>query len=239
MTHQICTVLCGGAGPILPEGPLAPVSVVRNSNNSVSPCEAYQLLLNWHKSDIIVYLHDDLTIHDPDWLPRLLEPFSRPDVVAVGFGGATALGNWDLLRKPYRLQNMARGGYISNQTDAEVHGERVTGVHRVAVLDAFCIAVRSKWLRSVGGWPVNHLTFHCLDLWLGCQAARWNKETFMVGISVTHHGGGSSTKSVYQSAKWLIGGSQASDHSEPHKWLLDQFRDVLPLQVQMLGHSRW
>jgi hypothetical protein len=231
VTHQICTVLCGGAGPILPEGPLAPVSVIRNSNNSVSPCEAYQLLLNWHKSDIIVYLHDDLTIHDPGWLPNLLTPFVEPNVVAVGFGGATALGNWDLHRKPWKLQNMARRGYRSNQMDAETHGERFTGFCRVAVLDAFCMAVRRDWLLSQGGWPVEHLTHHCLDLWLACEAALDDKEIWMTGVSCSHSGGGSSTKPAYREAKWLQGGTLESDHILPHKWLWSQYQSILPIEV--------
>jgi GT2 family glycosyltransferase len=229
VTHQIYTIRCGESGPNIPEGI---VCVVNNRHNHFSPCRLYQKFLEHPaKPDICIHLHDDLTIHDPDWLPRLLEPFSRPDVVAVGFGGAAALGNWDLHRKPWQLQNMARRGYCSNQTDAETHGERFTGTCRVAVLDAFCMAVRRDWLLSRGGWPVEHLTHHCLDLWLSCEAALDDREIWVTGVSCTHSGGGSSTKPAYREAKWLQGGTLESDHILPHKWLWSQYQSILPIEV--------
>ena len=51
----------------------------------------------------------------------------------------------------------------------------------------------------------------------------------MVGVDCTHHGGGSSTKPLYRDAKWLQGGSMETDHQLPHKWLYDNYRDVLPI----------
>jgi len=120
---------------------------------------------------------------------------------------------------------------MSNQTDAQVHGERFTGCRRVAVLDAFLMAIRTDWLRSIGGWPTQHLTHHCLDLWLACEAARHNKEIWMTGVSCTHHGGGSSTKPIYKDAKWLQAGSMESDHILPHLWLYNEYRDVLPIII--------
>ena len=231
MTHIVATVMCGGCGPKWPNisGPLA---CILNHDNAVTPCGAYQQLLSDSFHDIIIYLHDDVTIHGTDWETRLLAPFTdHPDCVAVGFGGATGLGNWNLHRQPYALHNMARSGYASNQTDAEVHGERFTGERQVAVLDAFCMAIRRDYLLSVGGWPTDHITHHCLDLWLACQAARDGKEIWMTGVSCYHQGGASSTKGVYQDAKWLQGGTPAADHELPHIWLFNTYRDVLPIQV--------
>lgn len=230
MTHEISSVLCGGPGLELPTAEYP--RYFDNRDNHVTPCEAYQDLLKFATSDVIIYIHDDVTIHDPDWISRVLAPFERDEVVAVGLGGATGLGNADLYRKPYNIWNLARRGYASNQTDAEVHGERFESVRRVAVLDAFFMAVRTAWLRSIGGWPVGSLTHHGLDLWLACEAARAGKETFMVGASVTHHGGGSSTKPTYAKAAWLKGGSMEQDHIQPHRFIWDEYRDVLPLEVQ-------
>jgi len=228
MTYEIVSVACGGRGLDIPFGPYRTFD---NTGNRFTPCEAYQELLSSCESDLIFYGHDDVIIHDPDWINRVLSPFENPACVAVGLGGATGLGNKDLYRKPYNIWNMARVGYASNQTDAEVHGERFTGARRVAVPEAFFMAVRADWLRSIGGWPVDHLSHHGLDLWLACMAARHKKETWMVGISCTHHGGGTSTKDVYREAKWLKGGSLETDHQEPHKWLYNEFRDVLPIRL--------
>lgn len=229
MTYEIATVLCGGPGAQLPLSPGDQVRVADNRANEFSPCEAYQKLLLDSPADVILYSHDDVTIHDPDWLTRVMELFDNPQCVAVGLGGATGLGNRDLYRKPFNIWNMARSGYASNQTDAEVHGRRLDGVRQVAVLDAFFMAVRTSWLRSRGGWPVGRITHHCLDLWLACEAARDGKEIWITGASVTHHGGGSSVSKKYTNAPWLQGGSREQDHILPHKWLFDEYRNVLPL----------
>ena len=126
---------------------------------------------------------------------------------------------------------MARSGYMSNQDDWEIHGKRETGTKRVAVLDAFLMAVRRDFLLSVGGWPVKHLTHHCLDLWLACEAARAGKEIYMVGISALHSGGGTSTNAIYATAEWKQGGSLETDHQLPHRWLAETYRDVLPITL--------
>jgi len=185
-----------------------------------------------NRPDVLIYTHDDVTVHDADGLDRIRNRFSKSEnCVAVGLGGATHLGRPDLYRKPYNVWNMARGGYGSNQTDWQTHGSHVTEDRQVVVLDAFVMAVRVDWLLKIGGWPVEHLSHHGLDLWLGCMAARDGKEVWTVGSSVTHHGGGSSTKPEYAKAKWLKGGSLESDHLEPHLWLTREFQDVLPIEV--------
>jgi hypothetical protein len=228
-------VVC--VAPNLRSGPHLPSKVspntLLNSHNELSPCQAYQRLLGGisKHTEGIVYTHNDVTVHDADWLKRIERVFDRPEVTVVGLGGATSLGSPDLYRKPYNIWQMARFGYASNQTDAEVHGVRYTGTRRVAVLDAFCMAVRVDWLHSIGGWPVEQLTHHCLDLWLACEAARHNKEVWVVGASVTHHGGGVSVSPDYARAKWLQGGSRESDHQIPHLWLHNEYRDVLPIVV--------
>lgn len=227
MTYDICTVLCGGDGPQLGQD----FRYVDNRDNKLSPCEAYQNLLEHTTADVLMYSHDDVIVNDLDWVGRVMEVFDKPNVVAVGFGGATALGHPNLYKKPYNIWNMAREGYVSNQTDAEVHGERFSGVLRVATLDAFFMAVGVSWLRSLGGWPIGRLTHHCLDLWLACEVARANKEIWMVGVDCTHLGGRSSTKGSYSDAKWLQGGTVESDHAIPHRWLHENYRDVLPIRV--------
>jgi hypothetical protein len=234
VTYDILSVRCGGQGFERPLVPLEAHGIVEldNTDNALTPCQAYQRLLEGSEVEICIWAHDDVTIHDPDWLDRVLEPFARPDCVTVGLGGALSLGHPDLYKRPYRLQDMARGGYRSNQTDWQTHGEQETGSCRVAVCDAFFLAVRRDWLLKIGGWPVKHLSHHGLDLFLGCEAARHRKETWMVGVSCTHHGGGTSTKPIYRDAKWLQGGSLERDHQAPHEFLYSAYRDVLPFQVK-------
>ncbi len=229
MTHEIVGVGCGGQGISLPNA--CSIRYIDNSANEHSPCECYQVLLEGCAADVIIYIHDDVSIYECNWTASVMTLFDNPQCVAVGLGGATGLGNPDLYKRPYNIWDLARRGYASNQTDAEVHGARFTGSRRVAVLDAFFMAVRRDFMARCGGWPVGRLTHHCLDLWLACEAARAGKEAYMVGVSCTHHGGGTSTKPAYAEAKWLKGGSMQTDHTEPHRWLYDNYRDVLPIRV--------
>jgi hypothetical protein len=240
MTYEICSVLCGGDGPKLAGNPS--VRIFDNRENLYSPCKIYQTMLNRCQEEIIMYVHDDVELLDecqPEgWAKHLSDCFKDlihkgdSNVVAVGLGGATGLGNRDLYRKPYNIWNMARSGYASNQSNAEVHGERYTGIRRVAVLDAFFMAIRVDWLRSIGGWPTEHLTHHCMDLWLACEAARAGKEIWMNGLKCMHHGGTTSTTALYGGASWLQGGTCIKDHQTPHYWLFQNYRDVLPIQVK-------
>lgn len=241
LTSAVLTVRCTGPGLSVPnQKALQRLGVgfrfVSNRNNIKSPVECMNVLLNNSTEDILIYTHDDLTIYDSSWHSRLMSCFSDDvknylDTIAVGFGGALGLGHPDLYKRPYNMQDMARQNYFSNQTDAEVHGKRFEGISQVAVLDAFIMAVRRDFLLSIGGWPQSHLTHHCSDLWLACEAAKADKQIYMTGVSCTHHGGGTSTKGVYKSAKWLQGGSLDSDHQEPHRWLYENYRDVLPINV--------
>lgn len=243
MTVEVVSVLCGGNGPQQSwhadgDPKIYLDDAYDNEDNKISPCAAYQYLFDWpvkngnQRPDVLVYLHDDVTIHDSNWLNRITHLFNNSACVCVGFGGATQLGHDDLYKVGYRLPYMARQGYVSNQTDWQTHGGHFEEDKQVVVVDAFCMAVRTDFLRRVGGWPVGHLTHHCLDLWLACEAARAGKQVWMAGVSCTHHGGGSSTKPAYQRAKWLQGGSLEEDHRRPHKWLFDNYRDVLPIRVK-------
>lgn len=231
MTYEIVSVQCQGTGFEAPGENLV-FRWLDNRCNHYSPCQLYQKALETSKSDIIMYAHDDLIIHDPDWLERVLAPFENENTLAVGLGGADRLGLNCLYKVPYDIRNMARGGYNSNQDDAEVHGGRVSGSRRVAVLDAFFMAVRRHPLLAFGGWPVKHLTHHCLDLWLACEGANNGWDTYMVGVSCLHKGGGTSIKTDYSEAKWLQGGTVDLDHQMPHRWLYEMYRLALPIEVQ-------
>lgn len=235
MTVEIASVLCGGPGLVLPDATYPGETIIKaydNRDNHTSPCDAYQGIFESSNSEVICYIHDDVTIHDPDWLSQVMRPFDDPSVAVVGLGGATALGSKDLYKRPYRLQDMARRGYTSNQTDWQTHGECLLSMRAVSVVDAFFMAIRTDFLRRCGGWPVDRLSHHCLDLWLACECARRGQRTVIVPVSVTHHGGGSSTKPAYANAAWLQGNSLESDHQLPHVWLYENYRDVLPICVK-------
>ncbi len=234
MTAQIGVVLCGDPFPRWVGKSLTQdisVTWLDNSDNLQTPCQCYQEILSTCTADILIHIHSDVTVHDPEWINRIMRLFENENCVAVGLGGATGLGTQDLYRKRFAIQHMIRTGYAGNQDDWPTHGTHFTGDRRVAVLEQFCMAVRVEWLRDRGGWPAGHCNHHMLDAWLACEAARDNREIWQCGVSCHHAGGQVSTSPLYREAKWLHGGTLEMDHIAPHLWIWDNYRDCLPLSV--------
>lgn len=196
------------------------------------------------KGEILAFFHDDIEIHDHDWATTVSEFFStHPRCGMVGFGGAYGLGLNTLYKKAYDYHQLARVGFVSNMTDAEVHGERVTTPQRVAVLDGFAQIIRREAYEQVGGWlSVLKLgiTFHMYDIAMACLMRRprphcptpngW--EVWMLPISVTHHGGRTSTTPEYDQwlkKKGVMGDSEV--HQKAHVVVYKEFKDVLPFHV--------
>lgn len=177
--------------------------------------------LHCDEYDLLVFLHDDLLIHDRDWLVRVEKEFSDPKVGLVGFAGGLVHGSPDLYRTPYKLQQLGRGGFRSNLEDAETHGERFTGSCDIAVLDGFALIVRREILEQAGGWPLNTpIGYSNYDYWLGCETHRQGYKIRLVGVSCKHLGGQTSVK------LGLAGSGEA--HDAAHLWLYNEYKDVLP-----------
>lgn len=182
--------------------------------------------------DVIGYLHSDLEIHEKGWDERVLREFEDESVGVVGFGGALRHGRPDIYKVPYEPAQLARDGYRSNVTDAEDHGERFEGSCGVAVLDGFALFVRPELLEKAGGWPVDHLVFHCYDYWICLIAHRFGRRVRLAGVKCTHHGGRTSTRDEYQGKLRDMGTSDQGVHEEAHRWIYGEFRDVLPVEVR-------
>ena len=173
------------------------------------------------KEEFIAFIHDDVIITERDWDLRVLAEFNDPKVGLVGFGGATAHGTDDLYTTPYRLQNLARMGFASNLVDAEAHGERFQGSREVVVLDGFFMAARREMLDKFF-WPVDKIFFHCYDYFFCCMARRLGYKIRMVGVACQHLGGATSVG---------MGVERQGDHERSHRYIWEEFRDVLPARV--------
>ena len=179
---------------------------------------------------IIAYVHDDVVIHDADWVSRVLAEFDDPSVGVVGFLGALRHGHPNLYKVPYRLDQLARFGVLSNMDDAEVHGARFTGSCDVAVIDGFAMIVRRGLLDLAGGWHPDDWCAHHIYDYLACALAhRYGFKVRLVGVSCIHHGGQTATSQAYQqwaaSTKW---GSDVNMHIQGHRMFYDRFADVMP-----------
>ncbi len=182
---------------------------------------------------ILVYVHDDVTCHDPEWAARVLAEFEDPRVAIVGFGGATGIGVADIYKTRYEISQLQRIGYASNMRDWEVHGAYEAGAKDVAVVDGFFMAVRREFLRQIAGFKWFPHRFHCYDTALCLMAWRKGWKVRMTGVEVTHHGASFSASPEYK--KWCHenGTTMEKEHEEPHRWMYDWgvARDLLPFRV--------
>lgn len=175
------------------------------------------------RADILALLHDDLLIHETDWDERILAEFSDPSVVLVGFGGAPGVGAPALYSQPFEVTALGRIGYQSNTRDAERHGSRFLGSRAVAILDGLALFVRREFLAEIGGWPLGTpVDYFCYDYWLSLMARRYGKKIRLVGVDCTHLGGGSTG----------LNPNIRVNHEEAHRWIYEEFRDVLPARVE-------
>lgn len=180
---------------------------------------------------IIAYFHDDVLVQQADWHKVVEDAFlANPKLGLAGFHGAKWLGQPHIYKAPYELIQLARGGCISNMRDAEAHGLRETTHQRVACVDGFSMLCRRSFLDQIGGWTwfPKDLPHHIYDTSLACMAARHGWETWLLAIPCHHLGGRTATRVDFTAD---FGRSEGEIHSAGHKWMYEEFRDVLPLRV--------
>ena len=180
-----------------------------------------------HSFDFFAFFHDDLIIHDAAWVSRVWEEFRDHRVGLVGFGGALQHGSPDIYQTPYDYHQLGRSHYLSNMTDAEVHGKRFTGSCRVAVLDGFALIYRRAFLEKMGGFPLNtSISYVGYDYHSCLMAHRLGYHIRVVGCAVTHYGGRTFVK---------LGLGQGPEHwqqfLDAHFYLYSCFKDILPVRI--------
>ena len=183
--------------------------------------DAYQDIYENTRETVIAYVHDDLVCHEQDWDFTVMQEFLDTNVGVVGVAGAWGHGDPDLYQKPYELPQLARRGFMSNMRDAEKHGSRFRGARDVVVLDGIALFVRREVLTKAGGWPKSGVDYFMYSEWLCCMARRFGYRIRLVGLNVDHLGGKST--GLNPNAKF--------DYEGEHRFLYDNFRDVLPSEV--------
>ncbi len=199
---------------------------------NIGPVKAFHKLWEEHKDEDLIYIHDDVSIYDPNWIERVCLELMDPAVAIVGLGGATGIGVPDIYKVPYQINQLIRSDYASNQTGWAVHGSQETGERRVAVVDGFFMAMKGAFLREVGGWDWIQSNFHCYDTAMCLEAIRRGWEVRTVGVSCDHHGGGTSTKAEYVNWCKEHATTVEEEHTAPHVWLYQRYRDLLPLRIK-------
>lgn len=180
--------------------------------------------------DLIAYQHDDLDVYETGWDSRVIRCFERNQNAALAsFSGAAGLGSDALYREPYELHQLGRHMFMSNMRSAEAHGVRVTRERHSATFDSFSMICRMSFLDKIGGWNWYPYPCHNIDNSMACMARRHGLETWFIPVDCEHHGGSTSTKAVYQDYAQEEFGGDAKVHADSHRWMYDEFKDVLPL----------
>lgn len=188
-------------------------------------------------ADYMMFIHDDIEILEAGWDQTIARFFEEhPKCGLAGFGGALGLGNPEIYKVPYQLQQLARHNFFSNMKEAHIHGFRTLKPMRVAVLDGFCLIFRREAYLCMGGWlkAINcGLMFHNYDFWACCMMARLGGEVWVIPIQCHHYGGGTSVSLEYN--EWIKTQGYVSDvevHARAHEICYREFKDVLPLRVE-------
>ena len=183
---------------------------------------AYQDAYEHTSEPILAMIHDDVMIYETGWDTRVLEEFNDRNVGVVGFAGGLGHGSHNLYTSAYHLPNLARQTFLSNLSDAEMHGARFKGARDVAILDGLAIFVRRAILDKVGGWPLDKpIGYWLYAEWLCCEARRQGYRIRLVGVDVEHLGG--------RSSGYI---AKSPTYEEAHWYLYDTNRDVLPYRVK-------
>lgn len=183
---------------------------------------AYQKALEMTSGDVIGYVHDDLICRDPEWEARVLREFESPDVAVVGFAGGKGHGHAAMYQVPFTPSSMGRVGFCSNLVNWHVHGAHLTDAKDGAVLDGIALFIRRSFLEGIGGWPLNTpVSYFMYTEWLCCMARRHGRRIRIVGVACEHLGGKSTG----------LNPDLNPDFQGEHRWLYEEFRDVLPWRV--------
>lgn len=210
--------------------PLHPKGCIQNMADLYNECASESF-------DLVAFIHSDVEIFDEDWQARVESWFDlRSNCGLVGFGGAWGLGSHDIYKTLYKLVQLARFGYASNQRDWQTHGEHLTEPMQCAMLDGFALIFRRTVYEDMGGWEAAlrlGLSFHAYDNFCCCMMTRLGREIWALPIDCLHKGGGVSVTTAYHD--WLRTQGISGDsevHKKAHQIIYNEFRDVLPIRVR-------
>jgi glycosyltransferase involved in cell wall biosynthesis len=158
------------------------------------------------KADVILFVHDDIWLDDPEWLPKLLLAASRYDV--VGLAGNTRISRnqpaW-VFKAIESGKFVIDSGHLSGRV---AHGQLPKGVPDIfgpapascKLLDGVFLCIRTRYLTASKVLFDPRFDFHFYDLDF-CRAAR------QVGLSlgtwpidITHQSTGAFGTPAWQSA---------------------------------------
>jgi O-antigen biosynthesis protein len=133
-------------------------------------------------TEFVCLIHNDTELITPDWLERLLRPFSAPDVGITGLFGA---------------KRVRRGGNFVGRTIVHSLAEGPTvrpPWEEVAVIDSVCMCMPRELLDAVGGLDESLGFYHGFDKDLSFAVRERGRRCLVVHAPFHHRGGGTRTR---------------------------------------------
>lgn len=184
-------------------------------------------------NDVLCYIHDDVRILDRGWDQRVKAAFARDETLGLaGFGGSSGIGSHTIYREPYNPGQLGRIDFYSNMLGAEAHGIRTTEERPIVYTDGQSMIVRRGLLDQVDGWswwPFD-LVHHAYDYGIACMARRHGYSGLLIPCAMEHRGGMTACGPAYKELAAKHGGD-AAVHDASHRFVYQEFRDVLPLRL--------
>ncbi len=167
------------------------------------------------KFEILVFMHNDVFIHIPDW-PMLLRKFfiKKSDIGIVGFYGAKHIRKDGSFMGRSIVHSKIEGGNLKrDDTD-------------VAVVDGLFMAMHRDVYNKVGGFNTNYI-MHYYDKDISLKAYINGYKNYIVNIPFTHKGAG--TRSLVKAEKDL------ALRNNMKEIFLEQWKAHLPVDVRTSG----
>jgi GT2 family glycosyltransferase len=127
-------------------------------------CEGYNRGVSLSHGDLLIFSHDDVTIHCPDFRTRLLGHMQHCDLLGVAGTDRVCNGNWITSGMPHIF-----GQVVHDRTDAEkfrtvIYGAPRRRIDQIQGLDGALLCCRREVALNVPFDQEGFPTYHLYDL---------------------------------------------------------------------------
>ena len=208
------------------------IHFIRNEKNiGVRP--ALNQIWAMAKEDIIVYTHNDVEFLEKGWDLKVIKAFEKhPEAGIIGAYGAKGIGTADIYKTPYKMEQLARGGNVSDcPMDKTVHGFRnlENEFENVAVFDGFFMAIKKELLNKTNGFSDILPEHHNMDNLICIQSLENGYENILIPLGLFHRGG---MTDVGQDWASVFGKTKQQVHKDSHPPLYEYCKGKLPIWIE-------
>ena len=206
--------------------------IIRNQNN-IGVREALNQIYEKASGEIVVYTHNDVMFYDIGWDNKIRLAFDKhKEAGIIGAYGAKGIGTADIYKAQYVMQQLARGGNVSNcRMDKNVHGFRnLDGkFENVAVFDGFFMAIKKELLDKTGGFSNILPQHHNYDNLICVQSLEHGYENIVISLDLDHLGG---RTDVGENWSERFGKTKQEIHIDAHPPFYNYGKGKLPIFIE-------